>query len=505
MAPVQLRPRLLAAALMLSAATAQAATTEERLLAELKRLAERVEALEKRNAELEAKVTAPAAGDAALATRVQALEQANRELTASLESERISENEPDFITRLKAVESESLSYQKQARMIEALEDISAEANMVMVGQRINGGAMASGKGETQLNWRGDISVALPGGDIGNASGAFFAHVRLGQGNGVGPDARTPFTGALNSTAFQLTNNLDPDRNPANSTALLAQAWYQLDVPLPLGGFKDRSKQHLEINVGKIDPFVFFDQNAAADNENEKFLNNVFVHNPMLDSGGAMGVDDYGFTPGLRLAYHNDQSKPEWWRVSVGVFGAGEGSGFGKSFSDPMVIGQLEFGRKFFGGLDGNYRFYVWRNSQYEGFDGTTGRTTGWGLSFDQRVGDNFTVFARYGHAMSGKVAFDDAATLGAEVTGDAWGRGADGVGLAVGWLHASDAFRDQAPLLPDFGYGARGAEQIAELYYRWRLNENLSVTPDLQYLRRVGADPDAKRVTAVGLRALYAF
>jgi high affinity Mn2+ porin len=511
MARPNFTPRALALAVALAAGGAHAAANDDKLLAELKRLAERVDKLEKRNAELEARVAAkpaaPAAvapADAALSARVAALEKSNQEMAAALESERISENEPEFITRLKAIESQTLSYQAQARKIESFEGITAEGNVVAVAQGVNGGARSDGKSQTQLNWRGDVSVTLPGGDYGNASGAFFAHVRVGQGesfSGLNP----LFTGALNSTAFQLA-----DTNASNSTLLLAQAWYQLDIPLPLGGFKDRSKEHIEITAGKIDPFVFFDGNTIADNENEKFLNNVFVHNPMLDSGGAMGVDEYGFTPGVRLAYHSDAGKPEWWRASIGVFGSGNGASFNSSFTQPMLIGQIEFGQKYFG-LDGNYRLYAWHNPQYEAYDGSEGKNTGWGVSVDQRVDDDLTLFARYGHTMSGKVAFDRAATVGAELAGNDWGRAADSVGLAYAWLRASKGFERSTPLdvdgdgVPDYAYAANGAESIAELYYRWRFNGHLSLTPDLQYIRHGAANPDADDVTAIGVRGLYAF
>lgn len=179
-------------AVALAAAGAQAAGNEDKLLAELKRLAERVDKLEKRNAELEARVAAtskaPAAADPALVQRVTALEKSNQEMATALESERISESEPEFITRLKAIESQSLSYQAQARKIETFEGISAEASMLAVAQGISNHGTTDNTSQTQLNWRGDVSVALPGGDIGNASGAFFAHVRVGQGESF-TDAR----------------------------------------------------------------------------------------------------------------------------------------------------------------------------------------------------------------------------------------------------------------------------------------------------------------------------
>ena len=173
-----------------------------------------------------------------------------------------------------------------------------------VAQRVNAGARINDNAESLLNWRGDLAVTLPGGEIGRGSGQFFAHVRVGQGESF-TQLRPTFTGALNSTAFPLTDSDGGHK----ARALLAQAWYQLDLPIGM-----REDQRLEFTVGKIDPFAFFDQNAAADDESERFLNNVFVHNPMLDSGGAVGADEYGFLPGVRVAFLGETTKPDWWRL-----------------------------------------------------------------------------------------------------------------------------------------------------------------------------------------------
>lgn len=496
MAPPRIARTALAVALLAAAGgAAQAATpTENKLLAELRRLAERVDKLEKRNSELEARLAAPAPAPA-LAQRVAALEQASKEVAAGLESDRISAREPELVTRLKAVEAKTQAIGAPTRLAEALDGIAVEASVAAVAQRIDGDANADGKDVSLLSWRGDLGITLPAGDIGAGTGEFFAQLRVGQeGEGL-PEANPAFTGAYNSLAFQ------GGAGSQDSYAIVAQAWYQLTTPL---GTHPNTPHSLQLTVGKMDPFVFFDQNAIADNEAEKFLNNVFVHNPLLDSGGAVGADDYGFSPGLRLAYRNERAAPDWWQASVAAFGAGEGAKFGRSFTKPFVIGQLEYGRKN-QGFDGNYRLYAWRNGQYEGFDGSVDATTGWGLSVDQRVHEDLTLFARYGRASSGKAAFDRALTVGGELTGNAWGRGADGVGLAWAWLRASDEFRAEAPLSPDFGYDARGAEQVAELYYRWQVNPQLSLTPDLQYIRRAAANPDAESVTVFGLRGLYAF
>jgi len=471
-----------------------AAPAQDKVLAELRRLAERIEKLEQRNSELEARLAAPAQPAAALAQRVEALEQANHELATSLGSDRLSEREPELAIRLKAIEERTNAMAAPSRLAEAFDGIAIEGSAATVAQRIDGDAREDGTHESQLSWRGDLGITLPAGEIGRGKGEFYTQLRMGQGDSF-TGLKPTFTAAFNSLAFQTGGGSE------ETYAIVAQAWYQLTTPLSASM---NSRHSLQLTLGKMDPFVFFDQNAIADNEAEKFLNNVFVHNPMLDSGGGVGADSYGFTPGLRLAYRNESAAPDWWQASIAAFGARQGARFGRSFDKPFVIGQLEYGRKTHG-FDSTYRVYAWRNGQYDGFDATPRSASGWGASVDQRVHEDVTLFARYGQSSSSKAAFDRAVTVGTEIAGNAWGRGADSVGLAWGWLRASDEFRDAAPLLDDFGFAARGAEQVAELYYRWHLNDQLSLTPDLQYVRRAAADPDAKALTVFGLRGVYAF
>jgi hypothetical protein len=454
-------------------------------------------------------VSAAEPSNAELLKRIERLEKQNEELEKALESERVSEREPELITRLKDIEFRTLSMQKQARTIEALEGVTAGISFTTVAQHAGGSATTDGSNESQWNYRADVSVGLPGGEIGNAEGSLFAHFRMGQGDGL-TRILSAFGGA-NATGFHVQGNREDD----NATVLLAQAWYQLDVPLPLGGFRPQSRESLSFNFGKMDPFLFFDQNSIADDETTRFLNTAFVHNPLLDAGGDVGVDAFGFTPGLRFAYHNETGKPLAWDASLGVFGAGSGATFTNSFEKPFVIAQFATAQKFFGGLDGNYRLYFWRNGQTTPYanemDTTTEVHAGWGLSADQRVGDAVTLFGRYGHETRGKVRFDRALTLGAEFGGSYWNRGADAVGMALGQLRTSADFRNDAPALdadadgtPDFGYDASGSERIAELYYRLRINRQFELSPDLQHVDRPAGNA-AKNMNLIGLRAQLTF
>lgn len=489
--PLPLKPLALAVALLCAGSGANAAPSQAELVKLLEKLNQRVERLEQRNAELERELRGGGvqqrhAGNAPgsdVEKRVQALERQQEDMVRSLENDTLSEKEPELATRLKAVESQAQSVTAAARKIDALDGISAGLSLSTVAQR----SSATG---SQLNYRGDAYVSLPLEAIGDIRHKVFAQFRMGQGSGL--NDLLPSYSVPNATAFQLGSLPNDD-----SVAVLAQAWYQADIPLPFGGFAPRSKQTLEVNFGKMDPFVFFDQNAAAGDETRQFLNAAFVHNPLLDAGGDIGVDANGFTPGLRLSYYNFENKPQAWRVSLGVFGAGpRGSNYQHSLAQPMVMLQAETEQRFLGGLAGNYRIYAWRNPQASHFDSsidTPERHTGWGMSADQRIGDGVTVFGRYGHQVQGNVRFDRALTLGAELNGSYWSRGGDSVGVAAGLLKSSRDYRDFAAV--------SSSEQVGELYYRYRINKQFELSPSFQYIDNPGGDSTADAVKILGLRA----
>jgi carbohydrate-selective porin OprB len=130
---------------------------------------------------------------------------------------------------------------------------------------------------------------------------------------------------------------------------------------------------------------------------------------------------------------------------------------------------------------------------------------------DQRAGDATTLFGRYGHR-PGQVRFDQALTLGTEFGGSYWDRGADAVGVAVGQMRTSADFRTDAPTLDadadgnaDFGYAASGDERLIELYYRWRINKQFELSPDLQHVSRPAGNGAANDDNLIGLRAQLTF
>lgn len=426
----------------------------------------------------------------ALTQRLAALEQALQETERALDEPVISEDEPAIAARLKAAESRVAELKAAANTAEALDGITVEGGFTSVAQR------ASGDARSELNYRADIEVTAPAGELGNASGVLFGHFRMGQGLGL--ENPSDALAAVNASSFQR-----PGTEAADSTVLLAQLWYQIDVPLPLGGNPGLSREHVEFGFGKMDPFGFFDQNAVVDDETRGPLNQAFVHNPLLDAGGDVGVDAFGFTPGVRLAYVNEQATPSRWGLSLGVFGAGAGAEFDQALHDPFVIVQADREQRFFGGLLGHYRVYLWRNDRGENYDGEVARHQGVGVSVDQRLSERLTWFMRYGQQQSGATVFDRALTSGVEINGDAWRRGADAVGVALARLQANAAWQSWA--LAQDGIERSSGEQIAELYYRFRVNGQWELSVDYQRISTPGAQRDADAVNAFGLRSQLTF
>src|SRR5574343_461286 len=402
----------------------------------LEKLTARLEKLEARNAELEKKLESRNSG---LEQQVKTLKDESDAVAAGLDSPRLSQYEPELTVRLKAVEKDALEMKKAAKIAEGLEGIKVSASLATVAQKAYGLPDGVENGTSQLNYRADVSVELPLAPVGDIEHKLFAHLRMGQGLGLNAAFSNlgHFASAPNALAFRASGS-----SPDDSVTILGQAWYQASIPLPFLGFKPYSRETLELTFGKMDIFGFFDQNAGAGDESKQFLNSVFVHNPLLDAAGEVGVDANGFQPGFVASYLNWFDKPQPWRVSVGLFGAGDrGSNYQRSLSSPLLMVQAEKQLRF-DGLLGNYRLYGWNRSQGTDFGGNHARHTGVGVSIDQRVGDGITLFTRYGKLINGELPFNQAFTAGAEFNGSYWGRAADAIGIAGAWLESGKAYRN---------------------------------------------------------------
>jgi high affinity Mn2+ porin len=275
-----------------------------------------------------------------LAARVEALEQQNKALEKALASERISDREPELATRLKATESQALAMQGPLKKLsEALEGIEVGGSLTSVVQRVGARDTASGTDETRASYRGDLTVTLPGGN-GRQRRQDLHPLPLRPGHGHRPAPHL----------HQHRRTPRPSRPTPRVPTIPSPSWPRRGIssrcPLMDDGLKANARDHIYLTVGKIDPFVFFDQNAAADDESAKFMNNAFVHNPLLDSGGDIGADRYGFQPGAILKYENSSEKGGEWALSVGAFSSGTGANFSGANRSTFVIAQAEMNTRF---------------------------------------------------------------------------------------------------------------------------------------------------------------
>lgn len=418
-------------------------------------------------------------------------------LRQKIEALEASQSQQDRSIALQADQQKEMIKQAAEQKSNPFEDVSFSASFVAVGQNISSGRSTAGTEDSQLNYRADFEVEMPlgqfdpAGPLGDAQGVLFTHFRVGQGNGIAPATGT-FTGALNSTAFQLASPAADE-----STALLAQMWYQLNVPVSRG--VSGTEDQFSLTVGKIDPFVFFDNNAIADDESEYFLNNVFVHNPLLDSGGDIGADTYGFSPGVVADYVFAANSDNKWSLKGGVFGAGNGANFNNSLNDPFSIFQVQYEGETLSGLAGTYQLYVWNNPQSTSVlnAALVQDHSGVGLSASQSLSDHLTVFSRVGVQTQGDVAFDQTLTLGGVLTGSNWGRESDKLGFAVGLLKASDENR--------IANGVNGTEKNYELFYQYQINDNLHIAPSVNYVQDGAGDQNAENITVIGVRTKASF
>lgn len=173
-----------------------------------------------------------------------------------------------------------------------------------------------------------------------------------------------------------------------------------------------------------------------------------------------------------------------------------------------MIAQAETETRYFG-EQGHYRLLLWNNGQAPTYVADELKSHhGVGLNFDQRIGDYTSLFGRYGRAWGDHLPFDQTLSLGAEFGGSYWSRAGDAIGIAVGINRTSSDFRRDALMLDadsdgnaDYGFRARGSEKVFEAYYRYRLNEQFELTPDIQWIIDPAGDQSASNVTILGLRA----
>ncbi|MBJ6727925.1 carbohydrate porin [Geomonas sp. Red875] len=234
---------------------------------------------------------------------------------------------------------------------------------------------------------------------------------------------------------------------------------------------------ITLTAGKIDLTSYFDANAVANDENSQFLAGAFTNSPVL------GVPDIG--PGARLQARLAES------LTFGIgYGAGDASG-SDVIDHGYGIAELDYKVKL-GELEGNYRIYgSIDGARADGENKLLERNAvGGGVSFDQQVSGPVALFFRYGVRERNAYATRGAWSAGGQYTGLIPGRKDDVLAVAYGQI------------LPGV---TASQEKLAELYYKVKLSEQISITPVAQYLINPEGDRSRPDVKTLGVRTQVTF
>lgn len=277
--------------------------------------------------------------------------------------------------------------------------------------------------------------------------SFFADI-VGV-SGSPPDKEIPSLTLLNSYTARLQN-----KNELN----LREAWLKTEF----------FGQRLGLSLGRLDLTNYFDKNAAANDETTQFISDALVNNPTLGltSNGSGMVAVYDPKNGFNFKLGAQQSDPNATNLSESIFSMAEVGYLARPFSLP----------------EGNYRLWYRR-------DNSSGRVRdAYGVSLDQKLNPNLTLFARYGSAQaevshdrfySGGLEFEYGLVLNPL---DAWG---------IGYSY--------------YDLGSGDTEHLQEAYYNFHLAERLRLSVHLQHVteERLGGEKFGYLLPGLRLQAAF--
>lgn len=262
-------------------------------------------------------------------------------------------------------------------------------------------------------------------------------------------------------------------------------------------------------IGLMYPPAYFDGNNGANDETVQFISQIFVVNPVIEYPSVAPGGYYA--PGVLLKF----APYEWLEVTGAVFDADQD--WQRIGDNLFNIGQVSISANMLGS-SGTYRVYGWNNQMHhmQWLDSTiSGESSyGIGLSFDQKIGENITPFARYGWrsvenydtlaVQSGNYStfFEQSWSIGVQLEGKLLHRENDAVGFALGQVLPSGDYVTAHP------QRSASAESHVEAYWRIQVFENISISPDFQYIiSPFGKDAELnnKDIPVIGIRSQVDF
>ncbi len=281
-------------------------------------------------------------------------------------------------------------------------------------------------------------------------GQGFVHLEQGNGQGVEDELKV----------FSNVNRDADDDNNVRAT----EVWYE--------HYLNPQGVPLTITFGKLDPTAYIDDNAYANDEAAQFLGRIFRNSPVIEFPDNAG--------GIRMGYAFGE------RIEINAVSLDADTDWEDTFDGMFHTAQINIKPGFLN-REGNYRFLAWFNGQNhtKWLDATKDKEKGYGLgiSFDQELNDTTGVFFRWGWQnpevylnAASDFSLEQSYSLGAQLKGTGWNRENDTLGIAFGQIFASGDYKNSGSELKT------NPENHLECYYSYKVNEHLSISPDLHVI-----------------------
>ena len=332
-------------------------------------------------------------------------------------------------------------------------------------------------------------------------------------------------------------NLDVVRNPTLGAApYIARVMLHQIVPLSddyeesdrtfLSLATSLPKKRLEFRIGKLGIADFFDINEVGTDSHLQFTNWTIDNNGGYD----YAADTRGYTYGAILEYQSPSWGVRFGEMLMPVVANGVDLQFNlrKAHAENL---EFEFRPTFIQGRKttikplvyfnhanlGNYREAI--NAFLVGTDATPDVSAhrhqdslkyGFGFNFEQELPRSIRVYSRIGwnegeHESFAYTEVNNTFSLGADISGERWGRKLDRVGLAGVTNGLSKAHREYLALgglgfLLGDGALNYGREGIVESYYNLHVWRGVYFAGLLQYIQNPGYNRDRGPVIVPGSR-----
>jgi len=286
-------------------------------------------------------------------------------------------------------------------------------------------------------------------------------VKFGFAAGNGLNEKSSFV--LDSFAADLEDDVK-DINGRNRDYLLT-AWYKHT-------FRLSDTSLLGVTGGLIDATDYLDDNAFSGDEYTQFMNEALVNAPnafvpSYDIGAALewNAEDFSLRGvGMKIGSDDDGNSFTFY-------------GFQLGYNLKSSLGE------------GNYRMIVgWTSKDFLDPQGEQKESRRCIIfSLDQGIGELLGLWLRFGNQKDdAAINFENIYSGGIDISGKLWGREKDNIGLGYAYLNGGNLEIDDT--------------QVVESYVRFSLNDYLSITLDVQYMRESLNDGGDSKGYIYGIR-----